>query len=32
MNGPLGGGSDCIECVCQVIGDIGNIFGQDWSC
>ena len=28
----LGGGSDCIECVCQVIGDIGNIFGQDWHC
>ena len=28
----LGGGSDCIECVCEVIGDIGQIFGQDWSC
>merc|ERR1711899_359 len=28
----LGGGSDCIECVCEVIADIGQIFGQDWSC
>merc|ERR1712018_1027521 len=28
----LGAGSPCIECVCEVITDIGQIFGQDWSC
>ena len=28
----LGAGNPCIECVCEVIADIGNIFGQDWSC
>merc|ERR1712241_401500 len=28
----LGGGSDCIEYVCEVNADIGQIFGQDWSC
>ena len=28
----LGAGNPCIECVCEIIGDIGQIFGQDWSC
>ena len=29
----IGGASlDCVDCVCVVIEDIGNIFGQDWSC
>jgi len=28
----LGAGSPCIDCVCEVIGDISSIFGQDWSC
>ena len=28
----LGAGSPCIECVCELIVDIGNLFGQDWHC
>merc|ERR1712109_131410 len=28
----LGGGTPCIECVCEVIADISNIFNLDWSC
>merc|ERR1711981_167532 len=28
----LGAGSPCIECVCEVIADISQIFGLDWSC
>ena len=28
----LGAGNPCIDCVCEVIVDIGNIFGQDWHC
>jgi len=28
----IGGASPCVDCVCEVITDIGNIFGQDWSC
>merc|ERR1711910_78354 len=25
----LGAGNPCIDCICEVIVDIGNIFGQD---
>merc|ERR1711974_202342 len=28
----LGAGNPCIECVCEVIVDISQIFGQDWHC
>ena len=28
----LGAGNPCAECVCDVISDIGNLFGQDWHC
>ena len=28
----IDGANPCVDCVCEVIGDIGNLFGQDWSC
>merc|ERR1711935_330254 len=28
----LGAENPCAECVCDVISDIGNLFGQDWHC
>lgn len=26
----IDGANPCVDCVCEVIGDIGNLFGQDW--
>merc|ERR1712122_249512 len=28
----LGAANPCIDCVCQVVGDVCNIFGCDLSC
>ena len=28
----IGVGNDCYSCICEVITDIGNLFGQDWHC
>jgi len=28
----IDGANPCVDCVCEVITDIGNLFGQDWSC
>merc|ERR1712109_99733 len=28
----LGAGNPCAECVCDIIADIGSLFGQDWEC
>ena len=28
----LGAGTPCLECICEVIADISNIFNLDWSC
>ena len=28
----LGAANPCIDCVCQVIGDVCNVFGCDFSC
>ena len=28
----LGAGNPCAECVCDIIADIGSLFGQEWEC
>jgi len=28
----IDGANPCIDCVCEVITEVGNLFGQDWSC
>merc|ERR1712018_52075 len=28
----IDGANPCVDCVCEVITEIGNLFGQDWSC
>ena len=28
----VGVGSTCYDCVCEVIEEVGAIFGQEWSC
>merc|ERR1712154_474593 len=28
----IDGANPCVDCVCEVITDIGNLFDQDWSC
>jgi len=28
----IGVGHDCYDCICELITDIGNVFGQDWHC
>ena len=28
----IGAGSDCFDCICVLITQIGNLFGQDWHC
>ena len=28
----IGAANPCYECICELITDIGNLFGQDWHC
>ena len=28
----LGTSNPCYECICEVIEDIADVFGQDWHC
>ena len=28
----IGIDNPCYDCICEVIDDIGDVFGQDWHC
>ena len=28
----IGAANPCFNCICELITEIGNLFGQDWHC